>query len=169
MMTKPLLTFLVGALSLFLAACTTSRLRSLAVDGPELHPALMRKQLDGAKHGVPQGVRENPYVSTDVEVVESIARHASQGQFDGDGISAALYALYQFEREVGFYALEADSTDDADRLEGRLRGIWAHNVGLGIARVHRGGRILLVVWNDGVSPACWQAVNDGLVERLTAR
>lgn len=168
-MTRLLLITLLGALSLVLAACTTSRLRPLVLYGPELHPSLVPKQLDGAKHGVPQGVRENPYVSTDVEVVGSIARYASQGQFDGDGISAALYALYQCEQEVGFYALEAKSIGDADRLEGRLRGIWAHNVGLGIAQVHRGGRVLVLVWNDGVSPACWQAVNNGMVERLPER
>jgi len=47
----------------------------------------------------------------------------------------------------------------------RYTGLMEHH----IARVHRGGRVLMVVWNDGVSPACWQAVNDGLVERLTSR
>jgi hypothetical protein len=73
------------------------------------------------------------------------------------------------ERELGFYALEAASRGEADRREGILRRIWAHNENLGIARVHRGGLVLLVVWNDGVSPACWQAVNDGLVELLPAR
>lgn len=152
-----------------LTACTTSRLCPLIVDGPELHPSLMPKQLGGAKHGVPKGVRENPHVSTNVDVVESIARYASQGRIDGDGISAALYALYQCEQEVGFYALEANSTGVADRLEGRLRGIWAHNVSLGFARIHRVGRVLVVVWNDGASPACWKVVNDGIVDRLTAR
>lgn len=117
-------------------------------------------------------MRDNPHFSTDVEVVQSMAEYASQGQLDGDGIRAALYALYQCDREVGFYALEAASTGDADRLEGSLRGIWAYNMNQGITRVHRsggGGRVLVVVWNDGVSPACWQAVNDGLVERLTSR
>lgn len=169
MMTK---TILIASLCLVLGACTTSPLRPLVVDGHDLHPSLVPKPLDGANHGVPRGVRDNPHFSTDVEVVQSIARYASQGQFDGDGIRAALYALYQCDREVGFYALEAASKGDADRLEGRLREIWTYNVNEGLSRVHRGGegeRVLVVVWNDAVSLACWQAVNDGLVERLTSR
>jgi hypothetical protein len=166
MMMKALLT---GLLSLVFAACATSRLRPLVVDGQELYLSLVPKPLDGANHGVPRGVRDNPHFSTDAVVVNSIARAASQGQLDGDGIRAALFALYQCERELGFYALEAASTGEADRRERILRRIWAHNENLGIARVHRGGLVLLVVWNDGVSPACWQAVNDGLVELLTAR
>jgi hypothetical protein len=169
MMTKTLVMLLTGSLTLVLAACTTSRLRPLVVDGQELYVSLVLKQLDRADHGVPRGVRDNPHFSTDAEVVKSIARYASQGQLDGGGIRAALYALYQCEGELGFYALEAASTGDADRLEGLLRGIWSYNVTKGIARVHRGGRVLVVVWHDGVSPACWQAVNDGLVERLTAQ
>ena len=40
---------------------------------------------------------------------------------------------------------------------------------LGKARVHREGKVLVVVWNDGVSNSCWEAVNAGVVERLTAR
>jgi hypothetical protein len=57
---------------------------------------------------------------------------------------------------------------DADRLERVLRGIWAHNDRLGRARVHRKGKVLVVAWNDAVSPSCWQAVNAEVVERLTA-
>ena len=94
---------------------------------------------------------------------------ASQGQLGGDGIRAALYALYQGERELGFYGLEAATTVDADRLESILRGTWAHNASIDIARVHRGGQVFVVVWHDGVSAACWQAVNAGLAKRLTAR
>lgn len=171
-------TFLIASLCLVLGACAASPLRPLVVDGQELYPSLVPKPLDEANHGVPRGVRDTPHFSTDVEVVQSIARYASQGQLDGDGIRAAIYALYQCDGEVGFYALEAASMEDADRLEGSLRGIWTHNVDQGITRVHRGGgggggggggRVLVVVWNDKVSPACWQAVNDGLVERLTSR
>lgn len=156
-------------LVLLLTACSMSGLRPLVLDGPELHSSLVPKQLDGANHGVPPGVRYNPHFSTDDEVVESIARCASQGQLGGHGIRAALYALYQDERELGFYGLEAASTADADRLEGILRETWAHNVSLDIARVHRGGQVLVVVWHDGVSAACWQAVNAGLAKRLAKR
>ncbi|MBI5362799.1 MAG: hypothetical protein HZA53_06440 [Planctomycetes bacterium] len=168
---RPMITkaLLGTSLGLFLAACATSGLHPLLLDGHELHVSLAPKQLDGANHGVPAGVRRNPHFSTDPEVVESIARNASQGQLGGDGISAALYALYQGESELGIYGLEAAPTVDADRLEGILRGIWAYNVGKDLARVHRGGPVFVVVWNDGVSPACWQAVNDCLVARLTAR
>jgi hypothetical protein len=68
--------------------------------------------------------------------------------------------------KVGFYGLEAASRADADRLESLLRGIWAHNASLDRARVHRGGKVLVVVWNDGVSASSWEAVNAVVVERL---
>ena len=55
----------------------------------------------------------------------------------------------------------------ADRLEGLLRGIWAKNASLDRARVHRGGKVLVVVWNDAVL-ACWEAVNAVVAERLVA-
>ncbi len=166
MITKSLL---AGSLVLALTACTTNGLRPLVLDGHDLHPSLGPKQLDGANHGLPPGVRDNPQFSTDVDVVKSIAHYASQGRLGGDGVRAALYALYQAETELGFYGLEAATTVDADRIEGVLRAAWAHNESLGIARVHRGGPVFVVVWHDGVSPACWQAVNDGLAQRLTAR
>lgn len=152
-----------------LAACATSGLDPFVLDAHELHASLTAKPFDGANHGVPRGVRDNPHVSMDADVVASIARYASQGQLGGDGIRAALYALYHGESELGFYGLEATSTAAADRLDGILREIWAHNVRADRVRVHRGGRVFVVVWNDGVSRPCWQAVNDGLVERLSAR
>ena len=96
------------------------------------------------------------------------ARIASQGRLGGKGVRAALYALYLGESEVGLYGLEAASPADADRLEGVLRGIWAHNESLGRARVHRKGQVLVVVWNNGVSTSCWEAVNAEVVERLRA-
>jgi hypothetical protein len=82
------------------------------------------------------------------------------------GVRAALYALYFGESEVGLYGLEAATPADADRLEGVLRGIWALNASLGRARVHRKGKVLVVAWNNGVSPSCWEAVNAGVAERL---
>lgn len=100
--------------------------------------------------------------------VDVLARIASQGRVGGEGSRAALYALYLGESEVGLYGLEAASPADAGRLEGVLRGIWAHNESLGRARVHRKGKVLVVAWHNGVSPSCWEAVNPGVVERLTA-
>jgi hypothetical protein len=118
---------------------------------------------------VPRDVIEgNPYLSDDSEFVEAIARSGSQGQLGGKGISFALYALYDAECELGFYGLEAASQADADRLEDALRGVWAYNVDLGRAQVHRGELVLLVVWHDGVSLECWEAVNSGVAERLVA-
>ena len=156
-------------LLLGLAGCaTTGGLESLVLEGHELHVSLEPKPLSGANHGVPQGVRENPHFSTDADVVEAITRNASQGQRGGDGLRAALFALYRSEKELGFYGVETESNEEADRVEGRLREIWSVNVGHDIARVHRGGRVFVVVWHDGVSPDCWQAVNDGLAERLGA-
>jgi hypothetical protein len=112
---------------------------------------------------------DNPYLSTDAEFVDVLARIASQGRLaGGEGIRAALYALYLGESEVGLYGLEAASPADADRVEDVLRKIWAHNEGLGRARVHREGKVLVVVWNNGVSPSCWEAVNARVVARLTA-
>ena len=155
--------------SLLFAGCASSALGPLVVDGQDLHASLVtRKVEDAAKlHLTRALLRDNPYLSTDAEFVDLIARMASQGRLaGGEGIRAALYGLYLGENEVGLYGLEAASTADADRLEGVLRGIWSHNEGLGRARVHREDRVLVVAWNNGVSPTCWEAVNAEVVERL---
>jgi len=160
---------LLGWSFLLLAGCAPSALRPLVVDGQELHASLVTRKLeDAAKLHLAPVLRDNPYLSTDAEFVETLAQIASQGRLGGEGVRAALYALYLGESEVGLYGLEAASSADADRLEGPLRGIWAHNESLGRARVHREGKVLVVVWNNGVSPSCWEAVNAGVVERLTA-
>ena len=100
--------------------------------------------------------------------VAAIARNGSQGSLGREGIRSALYALYGEKNELGFYGLEAVSAADADRWEEALRKIWAHNGRMGIAQVHRKGPVLVVVWTDGVSPECWEAVNARVVERLAA-
>ena len=161
---------LLGWPLLLLAGCAPSALGPLVVDRQELHPSLVTRKLeDAAKLRLAPVLRDNPYLSTDAEFADAIAQIASQGRLgDGEGIRAALYALYLGESEVGLYGLEAASPADADRLEGALRGIWVHNESLGRARVHREGTVLVVVWNDGLSPSCWEAVNAGVVERLIA-
>ncbi|MBK8725243.1 MAG: hypothetical protein IPL96_04070 [Holophagaceae bacterium] len=162
---------LLGWSLLLLAGCASSALGPLVVDGPELHASLVTWKLGDATrfHMVPV-LRANPYLSSDAEFVDTLARIASQGRLGGGvGVRAALYALYLGESEVGLYGLEAASTADADRIEGVLRGTWALNASLGRARVHREGKVLVVVWNNGVSPSCWEAVNAGVVKRLTAR
>ena len=161
---------LLGWSLLLLAGCGPSALRPLLVDGQELHPSLVTRKLnDASRLHVPFAVlRDIPDFSTDAEFVDAIAHSASQGRLGGEGIRAALYALYLGESEVGLYGLEAASSADADRLEGVLRAIWAHNEGLERARVHREDKVLVVAWNNGVSPSCWEAVNAGVVERLTA-
>jgi hypothetical protein len=163
---------LLGWSLILLAGCAqsaTSALGALVVDGKELHASLVTRELkDAARLHLATVLRDNPYLSTDAEFVDAIARVASQGRLGGEGIRAGLYALYLGESEVGLYGLEAVSPADADRLEGALRGIWAHNESLGRARVHRKGKVLVVAWNNGVSPSCWEAVNSGVVERLTA-
>jgi hypothetical protein len=50
-----------------------------------------------------------------------------------------------------------------------LRAMNAYNERLGLARVHRVGNVLVVAWQRGVSPSCWEAVNAEVVRRLTAR
>jgi pimeloyl-ACP methyl ester carboxylesterase len=154
-----------------LAGCPPSALSPLVVDGQELHASLATRPLEDTSrlHVAREVLRDNPYLSTDAEFVDAIARGASQGRLGGEGVRAALYALYLGESEVGLYGLEAASTAEADQLEGAVREIWAYTESLGRARVHREGDVLVVVWNAGVSPSCWEAVNAGVVERLTAR
>jgi hypothetical protein len=164
-------TLLVWPLALVLAACSPGKLTPLVVDGHELHASLVTRQLDDVSRlHVPRAVlRGNPQVSSDAAFVDAIAGAASQGQLGGEGVRAALYALYIGEKELGFYGLQAASTADADRLEGAVRGIWDYNVSADRAYVHRGGEVLLVVWHDGVSPACWEAVKARVAELLVAR
>lgn len=140
------------------------------MDGRELHASLTTQKLtDAAMLQVPrEGLRDIPYFSTDPRFVAVIARGSSQGRLGPEGIRAALFAQYLGESWVGFYGLEAVTTADADRREVSLREIWAYGEGLGRARVHRAGKVLLVVWHGGLSPEIWEAVNTKLVERLTA-
>jgi len=165
-------TLLLGWLILLLSGCERSGLGPLVLDGPELHASLVTRRLeDAAKNQLAPVLRDNPYLSTDAEFVDVIARYASQGRLSGgEGVRAALYALYLGEGkgQVGLYGLEAASPADADRLEGVLRAMNA-NARLGLARVHREGNVLVVAWQRGVSRSCWEAVNAGVVERLTAR
>lgn len=111
----------------------------------------------------------NQHLSTDDEFVEAISRGGSQGRLGREGIHAALYARYATsENEVGCYGLEAVSNADADQREKSLREIWAHSGRLERASVHRKGLMLFVIWNDGVSPECWESVNASVVKRLNA-
>lgn len=161
-------TLLAGPLGLLFAACATSGLDPLVLDGHELHASLVTRLLDEPQLRVPLAVRDNPQLSTDAGFVEAIARSSSQGGLGGEGIRAVLYARYAGETELGLYGLEAASTTDADRIEGALRSTWAFAGRSDLARVHRGGDVLVVVWADRVSPSCWEAVNAGVVERLVA-
>jgi hypothetical protein len=154
---------------LLLAGCATSALGPLVMDGKELHASLTTQKLtDAAMLQVPrEGLREIPYLSTDAKFVAVIASGSSQGRLGPEGIRAALFAQYLGESWLGFYGLEASSTEAADRREVSLREIWAYGEGLGRARVHRKGKVLVVAWHGGVSQAVWEAVNRRIVERLT--
>ncbi len=164
---KMLLAATVGLLS---AGCGASGLNPLVLDGYELDASLVTQQIDEVPHlHVPRAVlHDNPQLSTDAEFVEAIARGGSQGQLGGEGIRAALYALYRGENEVGFYGLGAASAAEGGRGETLMRGIWAPNESLNRARVHRGGKVLVVVWTDGVSASCWKAVNAVVADCLPA-
>lgn len=161
-------TTLAVALAVLLCACATSGLDPLVVEGHELHPSLATVQLDDESYRMlPRDVLpRNPHLSTDAGFIEAIARNGSQGRNDGEGIRAALFALYVGESELGIYGLEAASKEVADRIEGALLSIWAKNVSFGRVRIHR-GEVLVVVFHDGVSAACWEAVNASVVERLS--
>ncbi|MEQ8330376.1 MAG: hypothetical protein RH859_07955 [Longimicrobiales bacterium] len=148
----------------------TLGLQRLVLDGFELHASLVTPSVDGVRrHPLPLALwRDNPQLSTDGRFVEAVARRGSQGRLDSTGMRAALYARYLGESDVGFYGLEAASAADADGRERLLREIWANNVRLDRARVHRQGRVLVVVWTDGVSVPTWDAVNAAVIERLAA-
>jgi hypothetical protein len=160
--------FLVGIMSLVVAACSTRGLGPLVLEGPDLHPSLTTVPLNGDKtrHVSRSVLRTNPQHSTETEFVRAIARSGSQGNLGDEGIRSALYALYLGQSEVGFYGLEAASADDADRLEAALGKIWAHNTSIHRAQVHRRGLTLVVVWTDGVPSDVWEAVNARVAERL---
>lgn len=157
--------------SLLLALSAPSSLAPLVLDGPKLHRSLVTRELeDAAVLQLAPVLQANPSLSTDAEFVRTTTRMSSQGRLDGEGVRAALYALYLGERnlQVGLYGLEAASYADADRIEIALRKIWAHNNGLGRAQVHRRDEILVVAWHDGISPSTWKAVNSRVVRRMAA-
>ena len=159
---------LIGALWLEVVACAASELAPLVLEGHELHAALVTRQIDKNpdRHVSRAIIAENPCLSAEADVVEAIARSGSQGQLGGEGIRHALYALYGAESDLGLYGLEAGSEADADRLEKVLREVWAHNVSIGRARVHRGHLALVVMWHDGVPLECWEAANSQVAERV---
>ena len=143
---------------------------ALVVEGRELHASLRTPRLDSIP-GLPPGVvpPKNPQLSRDDKFVQGIARNSSQGTLGRVGIRSALYARYYAgEKEVGIYALEAESDAAADRREEALRAIWAYNARRDLARVHRKGLVLVVVWHTGVSSECWDAVNASIADRLVA-
>ena len=143
-----------------------SGLDSLFLQGPDLHASLKTRQLDAVRHVPRAVVPANPHHSTDADFVEAIARSGSQGSLGREGIRSALYALYLGETELGFYGLEATSEEVAKQREEAVRRIWSHNVSIGRAQIHRQGLVIVVVWNDGVSPECWKAVNAKVAEQL---
>ena len=157
-----------GVLFLTIAACSASELTPLVLEGPELHHSLVTGKLSKIRHVPRSVVGGNPYFSADPEFVEAIARGSSQGRLDGKGVRFALFAFYGAKSDLGFYGVEFASEADVDRREDALREIWAHNVRLGRARVHRGNLVLVVVWHHGVSLDCWDTVNSVIAERLVA-
>jgi len=161
---------LAVSISLSSTACETGGLDSLALEGTQLHASLETPQIDEiVRLHVPRAVlMTNPQVSTNPEFVEAIAGGGSQGRLGGDGIRAALYALYRGENDLGLYGLEAESVAEAEERESLVREIWAHNASLDRARVHRVGRVVVVVWTDGVTTAIWDAVNAVVAEHLGA-
>jgi len=161
-----------GCALALLASCTTSQLERLVVDGKDLHSSLTTAKLnDLATLQVPTAaLKRNPILSTDAKFVEEIARGSSQGRLDGKSIRAALYARYLGDKsDLGIYGLEAATTADADGREASVRKIWAHNERLGRAMVHREGKVIAVVWHDGLSPAIWEKVNKRIAKRMKAR
>lgn len=148
----------------------TPSLTSLMIDGEDLHDSLRTQEIDTIRD-IPKNAElpQNPYLSSDDEFVEAIARGGSQGRLDSEGIRTAFYARYKTEdNEVGIYGLEAKTKADAAQREKAAREIWAHNASFNRAHVLRKDLILVVIWHDGVSPECWEAVKAGVKEKLNA-
>lgn len=166
-MTSALLLLITASL---LTQPEPSPLTVLVFEGPELHSSLVTQNIEEVDRlHVPRSLLgENPLVSMEANFVETVARAGSQGRPNSAGVRTALYALYRSEKELGFYGLEAETEADADRLEQDLRATWRVNASADRARVHRAGRVLLVIWTDGVSPECWASVNAVVEERLSA-
>lgn len=163
---------LLVLLGFLIAACPAwgSGLASLVLEGDELHASLKTPQIDDSDQHMPRAlIPRNPHVSTNAAFVAAVIRNASRSSLDTEGIRSALYALYREENDLGFCGLEAVSAADADRWEEAMHKIWAHNVRLGLAQVHRKGLVLVLVWTHGVSPECWKAANAKVVERLAIR
>lgn len=138
------------------------------LQGGDLHPSLATPDFPSdALRDVPaRMIKHNPQLDSDPGFVEAIARSSTHGRHGARGLSAALFARYLGEDDIGFYGLEATTEDDADWWEQHTRNTWAKNESLGRARVHRAGHVVLVVWNDGISPEIWAAVNTVVEERL---
>ena len=114
---------------------------------------------------------KNPHRSTDAEFIEATARGGSQGNLGGGGMRSALYARYTAGKtEIGIYGLEAKTLADASKREEMLNKIWANNASLDRARVYRKELVLAVVWmwTDGETPESWNAVKEGVRERLNS-
>ena len=168
-------TLLAGFLGFFLTSlCSAGELDSLVVEGPELHGSLKTRRIGDSINQLSVVPPGNPHLSSDAGFIEALARAGSQGRLGGEGVRSALYALYYRDQEpagewpsdLGFYGLEATSIAAADQREDALREIWAKNVRLDRARIHREGLVLVVVWTYGVSRECWEAVNASVAERL---
>src|SRR5262245_49488525 len=77
-------TLFLGWSLLLLAGCAPRALGPLVVDGQELHASLVTRKLeDAAKLHLAPVLRDNPYLSTDAEFVDILAKIASQGRLGG--------------------------------------------------------------------------------------
>lgn len=152
-------------------------LRVLDVEGSELYHALSTSDLDSPSRHLPASmvIPSNPYISKDPVFIEAIARSSLMGMTDKlnslsrsftDGIDSALYAQYEEDDTLGFYGLELTSEAEAQVRELVFRSTWAKNVSLGRAAVYRKNLTVLVIWQHGVSPMCWKAVNQRISELL---
>ena len=155
------------AAALTAAACAAPQLERFAVCGDALYPGLETPALPFlSRPDCPAGVERNPEFGREDAFVTSVGRRASQGRQNGEGVDAALYALYREQADVVLYGLEAADDSVAERLEAQLHEIWDYGVGLGRVRLYRSGRVLLVLWHGGVSPACWESLDAELRARL---
>lgn len=145
-------------------------LNSEVSEGPELHESLRTRRI-GSIRDLPHGLESpgNPYLSTDGEFVQAMARGGgSEGLAETGFVPRSSPVTLPVKASWGFTGLEAETGADAEEREQVLREIRACNGRLGRSRVHRRGRVLPVVRHDDVFPESRESVNAAEVEHLNA-
>ncbi len=162
---KKCLNFVMNSIAaiciIFSASCSSVELEALIIQSKDLHSSIKTKHFNrkSIRHVPFDILQSNPQYSEDIKFINAITRSSSQGKLDGENIRSGLYALYEAGPDLGFYGLEATTSQYAEEFEEKLRKIWSHNISIRRASVYRKDAVLVVVWHDGVASDVWDAVN----------